>query len=76
VTTTLLKQVKALSLNERAKLAQVLWEGLIESGYDPQLTPSQQAKLDRRLKAHAKNPDDVVPWEVVKASLDMQYGKP
>jgi putative addiction module component (TIGR02574 family) len=76
VTATLLKQVKALSINERADLAQVLWESLIDSGYDPQLTPSQQAKLDRRLKAHAKNPDDVVPWEVVKASLDLKYGKP
>ena len=51
-------------------------EGLREEGYDPQLTPSQQAELDRRLKAHAKNPDDVVPWEVVKASLNAKYGKP
>lgn len=76
MTATLLKQVRALSINERADLAQVLWESLIESGYDPQLTASQQAKLDRRLKAHAKNPDDVVPWEVVKASLDLKYGKP
>jgi putative addiction module component (TIGR02574 family) len=70
VTATLLKQVKALPVNERAELAQVLWEGLIESGYDPQLAPSQQAELDRRLKAHAKNPDNVVPWETVKAELE------
>jgi len=76
VTATLLKQVKALSVNERAELAQALWESLIESGYDPEVTPAQQAELDRRLKAHAKNPDDVVPWEVVKDSLDLKYGKP
>ncbi|HTS16766.1 MAG TPA: addiction module protein [Verrucomicrobiae bacterium] len=48
----------------------------MEGGCDPQVTPSQQAELDRRLKAHAENPDDVVPWEVVKASLDTKYGKP
>jgi putative addiction module component (TIGR02574 family) len=76
VTATLLKQVKALSINERAELAQLLWESLIDSGYDPQLTSSQQVALDRRLKAHAKNPDDIVPWEIVKASLDAKYGKP
>ena len=76
MTATLLKQVKARSIDERATLAQMLWESLMESGYDPQLTPPQQAKLDRRLKAHARNPDDVVPWEVVKASLDLKYGKP
>jgi putative addiction module component (TIGR02574 family) len=61
--------VKAYRMN-------ALPEGLREEGYDPQLTPSQQAELDRRLKAHAKNPDDVVPWEVVKASLNAKYGKP
>ena len=76
MTATLLKQVKALSLNERAELAQALWESLIESGYDPQLTSSQQTELDRRLKAHAKNPGNVVPWETVKARLDKKYGKP
>ena len=76
MTATLLKQVKALPINERAELAQVLWESLIESGYDPKLTPSQEAELKRRLKAHARNPDDVVPWEAVKASLDKKYGKP
>ena len=70
MTATLLKQVKALPVNERAELAQVLWESLMESGYDPQLIPSQQAELDRRLKAHAKNPDNVVPWETVKEGLD------
>jgi hypothetical protein len=40
------------------------------------LTPAEQAMLDRHLKAHAKNPDDVISWEVVKASLDVKYGKP
>jgi putative addiction module component (TIGR02574 family) len=76
VTATLLKQVKALPVNERAELAQVLWESLIDSGYDPQLTPGQQTELDQRLKAHAKNLDNVVPWETVKADLDKKYGKP
>jgi Putative addiction module component len=27
----------------------------------PKLTPAQQAELDRRLKAHARNPGNVVP---------------
>ena len=76
MTATLLKQVKALPMNERAELAQVLWESLIEGGYDPQLAPSQQAELDRRLKAHAENPANVVPWETVKEGLDKKYGKP
>ena len=76
VTATLLKQVKALPANERAELAQVLWESLIESGYDPEVTPAQQAELDRRLKAHIKNPANVVLWETVKADLAKKYGKP
>jgi hypothetical protein len=42
----------------------------------PKLTPAQQAELDRRLKAHAKNPANVVPSETVKADLAKKYDKP
>ena len=53
-----------------------LTEGLMDGGHDPRLTAPQQAELDRRLKAHAKNPEYVIPWEAVKVSLDAKYGKP
>jgi len=73
---TLLEQAKALPVSDRARLAQELWESLIESGYDPQITPEQRAELDRRLKDHRQNPNDVAPWDTVKANLEKKYGKP
>ena len=74
--TLLLEQVKALPLAERAKLAQEIWESLIESGHEPRLTPAQERELDRRLRDHTKNPDNVEPWDAIQARLDRQYGKP
>jgi putative addiction module component (TIGR02574 family) len=33
------------------------------------LTEPQRAELDRRLADHQSNPDNVVPWEEVRASI-------
>jgi putative addiction module component (TIGR02574 family) len=33
------------------------------------LTPELSAELDRRLARHRENPDDVIPWEQVKANV-------
>ena len=74
--TTLLEQAKALPVSDRVRLAQELWESLLESGYDPQLSAAQRTELDRRLQAHAKDPHDVVSWDTVKANLTKKYGKP
>lgn len=49
--------------------------GIIQDGYEPELTTAQAEELDRRLAAHEKNPDDVVAWETVKVDLESKYGK-
>ena len=72
---TLLEQARSLPAAERLQLAQELWESLLDSGHEPELTPQQAAELDRRLEEHRRHPDDVIPWEDVKADLDGKYGK-
>ena len=42
---------------------------------EPELTTAQAEELDRQLAAHEMHPDDVVPWETVKADLESKYGK-
>jgi putative addiction module component (TIGR02574 family) len=64
-----------LPLDKRIELIEVLWESLAEEGYEPSLTPEQAAELDRRLEAHRKNPNDVVPWESIKQELLSEYHK-
>ena len=68
--TNLIEAAKGLSLPERIELLDALWESVVEDGYEPPLTDEQEIELDRRLKAHRENPDDVVDWETIRAELD------
>lgn len=68
--TNLIDAAKGLSLPERIELLDALWESIVADGYEPPITEAQAAELDRRLKAHEENPDDVVDWETIKAELD------
>ena len=62
--------IDRLSVEERLALVEELWDSIAESSGDLPLTDAQQAELDRRLVEHEANPDDVVPWEDIKAWID------
>lgn len=62
---TALKEIEAWPLAEQIELAQRLWDRILDSGWQPQLTQEQKAELDRRLDALDANPNDVVTWESV-----------
>ena len=64
-----------LPLPERLELLDALWESIVEEGYEPPLTSAQADELDRRLKAHQRNPDDVVDWKAIKTELDSKLGR-
>jgi putative addiction module component (TIGR02574 family) len=75
VNASFLEAAKALPLAERIELAEALWESITREGYEPPLTPSQAAELDRRLEAHRRNPEAAVPWEQIKAELESKYDR-
>ncbi len=56
---------------ERAELAMVLWESLTEEQREGelQLTPEQEAELDRRWAEHLEDPSSAIPWEEVRRKL-------
>lgn len=58
--------IERLSVEERLALVEELWDSIAEA---TPLTDSQRAELDRRLAEHEARPDDVVPWENIKASI-------
>ena len=71
----LLEAVKSLPLPERLELVDALWETIAAEGYEPPLSESQSAELQRRLEEHRKNPASGIPWETVRAELHEKYGK-
>jgi putative addiction module component (TIGR02574 family) len=57
-----------LTLDERIALAEELWASIAaEAKPGSFLTDAKREELDRRLADLDANPDDVVPWEQVKA---------
>ena len=58
--------IEKLSVEERIALVEELWDSIAE---DTPLTEPQRAELARRLDEHRREPSDVVPWEVIKASI-------
>lgn len=64
--------IERLSVEERLALVEELWDSIAEA---TPLTDAQRAELKRRLAEHEANPDDVVPWEVVRASISARLGR-
>ncbi len=62
-----LAAANALSIDDRIRLAEAIWEGIQPEEPIPELTEAQKQELDRRLAELEAHPDDVVPWEEVKA---------
>lgn len=61
--------IDRLSVEERLTLVEELWDSIADSTADVPLTDAQRVELDCRLAEHEANPDDVVPWEDIKASM-------
>ena len=66
------KEARALPLADQIELGRNLGDGIVGS---QELTPGEAELIDRRLQDHLDNPDDVVPWEQVKARLDAKHRK-
>ncbi|MEB3227588.1 MAG: addiction module protein [Synechocystis sp.] len=67
--TTTLNEITALTIEDRILLVQAIWDSIaVEQAY-PDLTEAQQQELDRRIKGYDKNPDDVLTWEELTASI-------
>jgi putative addiction module component (TIGR02574 family) len=67
--------IDALGVEERLALVEEIRDSIAADSAAVPLTPEQTRELERRLAAHEANPDDVVPWDEVKASFAKQLGR-
>jgi putative addiction module component (TIGR02574 family) len=68
-----LSAANSLSIDDRIRLVEAIWEGIEGEAPMPELTEAQKQELDRRLAEHEANPDDVIPWEQVKADIEGRF---
>ena len=60
-------EIDRMTVDERISLVQEIWDSIDAEPRPPLLSEAQREELERRLADHLSNPDDVVPWEEVKA---------
>jgi putative addiction module component (TIGR02574 family) len=63
---TVISEVGAWPVEDRLRLMEEIWEGLLDEGYEPELTEELKTKLDRRLESLDANPENVTTWEAIK----------
>lgn len=59
--------IDRLSVDERLDLMHEIWDSITAEPGRTHLTDAQRHELERRLAEHEAHPEDVVPWEEVKA---------
>lgn len=58
-----------MSVPNRVKLAQMVWDSIAAVPSPIRLTESEQKELDRRLESYLHNPNSALPWKKVKARI-------
>jgi len=64
--------IKRLSVAERVRLVQDIWDTLQPTAEELPLTEEQRQLIDRRLEEHRHDPDSAIPWEQVKARIESE----
>ena len=59
--------IDKLPVDEQLALVQAIWDNIAASGSRPGITDAQRQELRRRVAEDDARPDDLIPWEQVKA---------
>jgi len=67
--------IDRLPIDERLALVEDLWDSIAADSAALPLTEAQRLELERRIEQDDAHPDDVVPWEQVKAATLARISK-
>jgi putative addiction module component (TIGR02574 family) len=70
--TATLNEIVSLSIEERIRLVQAIWDSIAAEQAYPDLTERQKRELDHRINDYEINPDNVMTWEEIKGSIQGQ----
>ncbi len=67
--------IDRLDVDERLALIEEIWATVCADAKAFPLSDAQRAELDRRVADDDAFPDDVVPWDKVKAAVRLRLGR-
>ncbi len=59
--------IDRLPVEQRIALIQEIWASVAETAVPSELSEAQKQELRRRAVEHEAHPEDVIPWETIKA---------
>lgn len=68
--------IDRLPREERLALVQEIWDTIAREQTPIELTEAHWVELERRIAEDGAAPDDVIPWEQVKAEALAQLPRP
>jgi putative addiction module component (TIGR02574 family) len=66
---TTLTAIASMSVEDRIRLVQAIWDSIAADQVHPDLTEAQKQELDRRMAELDANPNNVLTWEEIKARI-------
>ena len=67
--------IDRLNVDERLALVEEIWATICVDAQSFPLTDEQRAELDRRVADDETFPEDVMPWDEVKAAARSRLGR-
>ena len=67
----LVEEAKKLSVSDRIRLVEEIWDTIAEETEAFELTDAQKQELDRRLEWVRKNPSQGRTWDEIKAEFSL-----
>jgi putative addiction module component (TIGR02574 family) len=68
------EEIRRLSVDERIRLIQDIWEGIAADSDPPPLTDTERSEVARRIADHKRDPSSAIPAEEVFAGLRRRFG--
>jgi putative addiction module component (TIGR02574 family) len=68
-------EVNSWPIEDRLRLMERIWDGLVEEGRTPSVSEELRAELDRRCDELDRNPAAVVTWDIVEARALKRFSK-
>jgi len=66
---SIISELKKISIAERILIVEELWDSIVADQEDVTLTRQQRDELDRRLAEYDASPDSGITWDEVKSRI-------
>jgi putative addiction module component (TIGR02574 family) len=71
--TQIMQHILKLSVPERILMVEAIWDSIIDSDAQVELSAETKELLDERLEAHKHNPNEGSSWDEVKVRIKKQF---